>query len=236
MTAATTHMGNILICDSDDHVYDLISNNLEISGYDVTRVLTAREVLGQDLSHVDLIVIDATDLQYSGFMLTEEIKSDPFTAHIPIIMCSSRDSQDDILKGFDAGVDDYITKPFSIRELLARIKAMLRRHSRNFPSEQNRLYSHRGITLDPATRRVVNTDTDEEIPLTRKEYEILLLLLKNKNVYFTRQDIIHVVWNDNSDVNDRTIDVNIYRLRKKLGRLSEMLVNRSGYGYAILEN
>lgn len=179
------------------------------------------------------------DQDFDGFALLEKIKSDPYTEPIPVIICTGSDAEDALLEAFDAGADDFISKPFSLRELVARIKAVLRRHPLRATVEDR----HRqqtmltvpslNLQIDTVSQRVI--EDGMVLPLTKTEYSILLFLLKNQNSFFSRSEICHEVWKDEAGTNERIVDTNISRLRKKLGDSGKYLINRYGLGYAFVD-
>ena len=155
------------------------------------------------------------------------LKKNKDTANIPIIFITAKDTENDTVTGFNLGADDYISKPFSLREVIVRVKAVLRRTS-TVQKEPEQL-QYKGLVIDIPKKKVTIDDT--EVPLTKKEFEILLLLLQNQGRVFSREDILTKVWHDEVYVLDRTIDVNITRLRKKIGNYGKYIVTRLGYGY-----
>ena len=157
------------------------------------------------------------------------IKKNKKTAHIPIIFITAKDTENDTVTGFNLGADDYISKPFSLREVIARIKAVLRRTATIETEQVPERIIHESLVLD-ITKKKVSIE-DKEISLTKKEFEILFLLLQNKGRVFSREDILGKIWSDEVYVLDRTIDVNITRLRKKIGIYGKKIVTRLGYGY-----
>lgn len=227
---SVTALGKILIVDRDDNISSLLSVNLRSEGYDVSIHKDASGVKDADLGAVRLIVADAMDETYSGISLLNDIKSNPMTSHIGYIICTMLDSERTIIEALDAGADDYIVKPFSLRELVARAKAVIRRHSGHIAKAQGTNIQFHSLNVDLLTGRV--TDGDTVLTLTKTEYAILELLLKNMNNYVSRVEIYKKVWKDDLEKsNDRIVDTNISRLRKKLGELSGHLINRSGLGY-----
>ena len=158
----------------------------------------------------------------SGFELTGKLKTDPKTGGVPVIFITARDTEDDAVEGLDLGADDYISKPFSIREVISRVKAVLRRTA-------TKADSRAGIFIDDE-KKVVTVD-GAAVALTRIEYEIFKLLFTNKGKVFPREDILSKVWPDDVIVTDRTVDVNITRLRKKIGEYGNRIVSRHGFGY-----
>ena len=166
--------------------------------------------------------------EISGFKMASMMKKNKDTAGIPIIFITAKDTENDTITGFNLGADDYISKPFSLREVIMRVKAVLRRTANVQTREQEQL-QYRDLVIDIPKKKV--TISGEEISLTKKEFEILLLLLQNQGRVFSREDILAKVWHDEVYVLDRTIDVNITRLRKKIGNYGKYIVTRLGYGY-----
>lgn len=216
---------SILVVDDEQDLCDIISFNLEKEGYAVDSAFSAEEALKKDLGGYDLLLLDVMMGGMSGFKLAARLKADPKTSGIPIIFLTARDSEDDTVRGLELGADDYVSKPFSIRELLARIGAVLRRSS---GSEEDQLV-YEGLVLDKE-RKIVTVD-GEEVFLTRTEFDLLQLLLSDQGRVFSRSELIGKVWPDDVLVLDRTVDVNITRLRKKIGQYSTRIHTRSGFGY-----
>ena len=216
---------SILVVDDEQDLCDIISFNLEKEGYAVDSAFSAEEALKKDLGGYDLLLLDVMMGGMSGFKLAARLKADPKTTGIPIIFLTARDSEDDTVRGLELGADDYVSKPFSIRELLARIGAVLRRSS---GSEEDKLV-YEGLVLDKE-RKIVTVD-GEEVFLTRTEFDLLQLLLSDQGRVFSRSELIGKVWSDDVLVLDRTVDVNITRLRKKIGQYSTRIHTRSGFGY-----
>lgn len=229
---SVTALGKIVVVDDDDNISSLLCENLRCEGYDVEVRAAAKGVAESDLAGVRLILADAMDSDYSGLSLLSDIKNNPVTAHIGFILCSMHDSERLIIEALDAGADDYIVKPFSLRELVARSKAVIRRHARFIdaaPTQGTTLDFHT-LHIDLMTRSV--TDGDQVLTLTKTEYAILELLIKQVGTYVSRAEIYKTVWKDDlAKSNDRIVDTNISRLRKKLGPLAGHLINRSGLGY-----
>ena len=225
-----TQLGKIIIVDDDENISSLLSINLSSEGYDIVVYPNANDAATSDFSGVRLVLADAMDKEYTGISLLKDLKSNPLTVHIGFIICSTSDSERLIIEALDAGADDYIVKPFSLRELVARSKAVIRRHARNAEPAQGTTIEFHSLKLDLMTRRV--TDGDKVLTLTKTEYAILELLLKQVNNYVTRAEIYKNVWKDDIEKsNDRIVDTNISRLRRKLGDLGGNLINRSGLGY-----
>ncbi len=219
----------ILVVDDEEDLCEILKFNLEIEGYDVDTANSAEEALKLDLPKYNLLLLDVMMGEISGFKMARMLKKNPETANIPIIFITAKDTENDTITGFNLGADDYISKPFSLREVQARVKAVLRRTSTNGAEEKPQLLQYQGLSIDIEKKKVC-IDT-QEVALTKKEFEILLLLMQNKGRVFSREDILSKVWQDEVYVLDRTIDVNITRLRKKIGAYGKYIVTRLGYGY-----
>lgn len=219
----------ILVVDDEEDLCEILSFNLENEGYEVDTANSAEEALQLDLGKYDLLLLDVMMGEISGFKMANMLKKQPATAHIPVIFITAKDTENDLITGFNLGADDYISKPFSLREVMARVKAVLRRTGGNSEEKETELLKYRTLVID-RNKKKVSID-QEEIPLTKKEFEILLLLVSNQGRVLSREDILSRVWSDESYVLDRTIDVNITRLRKKIGIYGKCIVTRLGYGY-----
>ncbi len=218
----------ILVVDDEDDLCEILKFNLETEGYLVDTANSAEEALKMDLTQYHLLLLDVMMGEISGFKMARMMKNNKATASIPIIFITAKDTENDTLTGFNLGADDYISKPFSLREVAVRIKAVLRRTT-NIQSLKEEQIVYKDLTLNIPKKKVFING--EDISLTKKEFEILLLLLQNQGRVFSREDILTKVWNDESYVLDRTIDVNITRLRKKIGQYGKLIVTRLGYGY-----
>ena len=219
----------ILVVDDEEDLCEILKFNLENEGYGVDTANSAEEALRMDLSQYHLLLLDVMMGEISGFRMANMLKKDKDTAHIPIIFITAKDTENDTITGFNLGADDYISKPFSIREVMVRVKAVLRRTATPLPVKEEEVLEYKGLTLNIPQKKVSIDGT--EVPLTKKEFEILMLFLQNKGRVFSREDILAKVWNDEVYVLDRTIDVNITRLRKKIGEYGKRIVTRVGYGY-----
>ena len=225
----TKSMARILVVDDEEDLCEILRFNLETEGYTVDTAFSAEEALQMDLTPYDLFLLDVMMGEISGFKMARLLRQDPKTASIPIIFLTAKDTENDLLTGFNLGADDYISKPFSIRQVIARIKAVLRRTQTVTKEQPDDQLTFETLTLD--TRRIKATVDGEEVPLTKKEFEILRLLLENRGNVFSREEILSRVWKDEVYVLGRTIDVNITRLRKKIGRYGKNIVTRLGFGY-----
>lgn len=219
----------ILVVDDEESLCEILKFNLEVEGYEVTTAPSAEEALLLDLKGFDLILLDVMMGQISGFRMARILKQEPQTAKIPIIFCTARDSEDDTVAGLNLGADDYIAKPFAMREVLARVRSVLRRTATPEPCRQELRFE--GLILD---LRCKSCSLDgAQVELTKKEFEILELLLTHRGRIFSREEILRHAWPEEV-VLDRTVDVNITRLRKKIGRYGERITTRQGYGYGFL--
>lgn len=228
-----TQIEHILIVDSEQHITDLLKFNLESEHYVVTINPDAEAALATDFSDIRLALIDAMEQEFTGMDLLRELKENPQTEHIPVIILSHDDQEETLLEAFQWGADDFILKPFSLRELLARIRSVLRRHPAVAPQATALNLEFGPLSIDLISRTA--SLQGHEIPLTRTEFAILALLAKNRGQYFNRREIFNQIWTDQQrGENDRIVDTNISRLRKKLGDASTNLQNRSGLGYTLL--
>ena len=220
----------ILVVDDEEDLCEILKFNLEIEGYDVDTANSAEEALQMNLANYNLLLLDVMMGEINGFKMASLLRKDEKLKHIPIIFLTAKDTEDDKLMGFNIGADDYISKPFSIREVIARVKAVLRRMTEKEPPK---ILQFEKLHIDPVKKRAFIDN--EELPLTKKEFEILALLLSSRGKIFSREEILRQVWSDEVIVLDRTIDVNITRLRRKIGPYGEHIVTRLGYGYGFEE-
>ena len=228
-------LGHILLVDDEVHITDLLQYNLESEHYVVSVIPKAEAVLKADLSDVCIMLVDAMRQPFTGMDLLKAIKNGPATAHIPVIIITHGDSEDEILQAFDAGADDYVMKPFSLRELVARIRSLLRRRNFAGPAKSPAMIlTIDALTIDLLTRSV--SVQGQSVALTKTEYAILSLLAKNRGKFFSRRQIYDEIWRDvDRGNNDRIVDTNISRIRKKLESAGALIQNKSGYGYTIAE-
>mgnify|MGYP001027269993 CR=1 FL=1 len=218
----------ILVVDDEDDLCEILKFNLETEGYQVITANSAEDALKLDIASFDLLLLDVMMGGMSGFAMAKQLKANPSTASVPIIFLTARDTENDTVTGFNLGADDYISKPFSLREVLVRVRAVLRRTSEHQGSEPAVLrYQGLEMNLDKKTVSIDGAD----VPFTKTEFELLHLLLEEKGRVFSRQELIDKVWPKDVLVLDRTVDVNITRLRKKIGRFAKCIVTRLGFGY-----
>lgn len=216
----------ILVVDDEEDLCEILKFNLEVEGYEVDTANSAEEALQMNLSDYNLLMLDVMMGEMNGFKMASLLRKNEKLKHIPIIFLTAKDTEDDKLMGFNIGADDYISKPFSIREVIARVKAVLRRSSEKKTPE---ILQFENLYIDPTKKRAFIDQN--ELPLTKKEFEILSLLLSHPGQVFSREEILSKIWTDEVYVLDRTIDVNITRLRKKIGEYGKHIVTRLGYGY-----
>lgn len=221
----------ILIVDDEQDLCEILQFNLTSAGYHADVAYSAEEALSLIPSAYDLLLLDVMMPGMSGFELARKLKAEPSTAHLPIIFLTAKDTEEDTLRGFSLGADDYVAKPFSIREVLARVKAVLTRSSAaSVPAAADpNLVHYEELTLDVKGKSV--TVEGQPIGLTRTEYEVLRFLLNHRGQVFSRQQLLSKVWPSGVVVTIRTVDVTIARLRKKLGSYSNRLVSKQGFGY-----
>ena len=223
----------ILIVDDEETLCEVLKINLENEGYDVDTALSAEEALMSDLKKYSLILLDIMMGEISGIKMAKMMKADVTTADIPIIFCTARDSEDDMVMGLNLGADDYIMKPYTIRNVIARVKSVLRRTSGQksvaASVDKSNILKVEGLELDLEFKRCIVDG--EEVKLARKEFELLAYLITNRGKICSREQILSHIWSDEVVVLDRTIDVNITRLRSKIGVYGSYIVTRSGFGY-----
>ena len=220
----------ILVVDDEENLCEILKFNLENAGFEVDTAFSAEEALTMNLSSYHLFIFDIMMGDISGFQLADILKKNKNIAHIPIIFCTARDAEEDTLRGFNIGADDYISKPFSIKEVIVRVNAVLRRSQKteNAPMVDS-MIAYQSLKLDLVAKKAAIHDKD--ISLTKKEFEILSLLLNKKDRVFSREELLKTVWPDDVYVTDRTVDVHITRLRKKIVPYDKNVVTRLGYGY-----
>lgn len=219
----------ILVVDDEVDLCEILKFNLETEGYTVETANSAEEAMTMDIASFDLLLLDVMMGGMSGFAMAKKLKAEPMLKDIPIIFLTARDTENDTVTGFNIGADDYISKPFSIREVMVRVRAVLRRTNNSDAEEEHDIIRYQGLELN-LDKKTVSID-GEEIPFTKTEFEILHLLLEEKGRVFSRQELIDRIWPQDVLVLDRTVDVNITRLRKKIGPFSKCIVTRLGFGY-----
>lgn len=220
----------ILVVDDEEDLCEILKFNLETEGYAVQTANSAEEALEMDITAFDLLLLDIMMDGMSGFAMARKLKDTEATRNIPIIFLTARDTENDKITGFNIGADDYIPKPFSIREVLVRVRAVLRRTTeKKVPEAPKAVINYQGLELNLDKKTVSVDGTD--VSFTKTEFEILHLLLDERGKVFSRQDLINRIWPHDVFVLDRTVDVNITRVRKKIGRFAKCIVTRLGFGY-----
>lgn len=230
----------ILVIDDEESICDIFQYNLTKEGYEVDTALSAEEALEMDLSKYQLFIVDIMMGDLSGFDFAKHLRNVSATEYTPIIFCSALNEEDEKVMGLNIGADDYVTKPFSISEVLARVRAVLRRTAAANASAQVAEDSEYETDLNYKTLRIDRNAKlayldNEALALTRTEFEILQFFLTHRNRIYSRQEIISSVWGEDIVVNNRTIDTNITRLRKKIGQYADNIVTRQGFGYGFKE-
>ncbi len=218
----------ILIVDDEEDLCEILQFNLDGEGFGTEVAHSAEEALTKDLRSFDLILLDVMMGEMSGFKLAKKLRTEQALT-IPIIFITAKTAEDDLLTGFNLGGDDYITKPFSVKEVIVRVRAVLKRvHGKESRSKAPILVDDLKLSFKKRKLYIGK----QEVELTKKEFEILALLLRNEGVIFSREEILRRIWDDRTIVSDRTTDVHITRLRKKLGPYGKYLRTKPGYGYA----
>ncbi len=222
------YMGvRILVVDDEEDLCEILQFNLEGEGFEVDVAYSAEEALTLDLKRYQIILLDVMMGKISGFRLARTIRQEMKLA-TPFLFITAREGEENTLTGFSLGADDYIVKPFAVKEVVARVKAVLQRSGINARPEQEVL-SAGGVEIDVGRKMVFAGENN--IMLSKKEFEILHLLMTNGERIFSREEILDRVWSYDVVVNERTVDVHITRLRKKLGEYGKLIRSRPGYGY-----
>lgn len=228
----------ILVVDDEQDLCEILQYNLENEGYEVDIANSAEEALTMPLTNYNLLLLDVMMGEMSGFQMARVLKNNPDTARIPIIFLTALDTEDNMVKGLNIGADDYMRKPVSIRELKARVAAVLRRthekpQEEKPKEEENSIVTYQTLQVDTSSKTV--TLDGEKIALTKLEFELLNLFLRKPNKVFDREELLKRCWPSDTYVLDRTVDVNITRLRKKIGKYGKQIKTRFGYGYTFEE-
>lgn len=218
-------MEEILIVEDERDIREILSFNLERAGYRTVEASSAEQGIEKLTQSTSLILLDVMLPGMSGFEMASKIREEG--SHVPIIFLTARSAEEDVLSGFSSGGDDYIAKPFSRAELLARVKAVLKRTVPPMPTK----YECGPLVIDIESSTALLDG--KEILFSRKEFDILAFLIRNQGSYFSRSDLIRELWVDAPYVIDRTIDVHIAHIRTKLGPYKDLLVSRNGFGYTL---
>lgn len=221
---------HILVVDDEVDICEILKFNLELEGYIVDTANSAEEAMTLNLESYDLFLLDIMMGEISGLKFGQSIKQNPTTAHKPIIFITAKDTENDTITGLSLGADDYISKPFSIKEVQLRVAAVLRRTLHQSETDESQTITYKTLVVDLSKKLVFVNGV--EIELTKKELEILILLISKPKYVFSRDEILKEVWTDEVCVLDRTIDVNITRLRKKIEPYGKCITTRLGYGYS----
>jgi len=222
----------ILVVDDEETLCEVLKINLQNEGYDVDIATSAEQALTYDVRRYDLILLDIMMGEVSGIQMARILKAVPATAQIPIIFCTARDTEDDMVGGLNLGADDYITKPYTVRNVIARVKNVLRRVARQHAGTENRSAENvlqlEGLKLDMDLKQCYVDGT--QVKLTRKEFDLLAFFMSNPGRIYSREELVSSLW-DETIVLGRTIDVNITRLRSRIGIYGRHIITRSGFGY-----
>jgi two-component system alkaline phosphatase synthesis response regulator PhoP len=221
----------ILVVDDEQDLCEILQFNLTAEGFDIDVANSAEEALEKPLQHYDLLLLDVMMRKMSGYQLADKLRNEKKLL-TPIIFLTAKTAENDLLTGFNVGADDYITKPFSVKEVTARVKAVLKRTGIKIKNESNIIQFDK-LALD--TNRKIVTIDNVPVNLTRKEFEILVLLITNQGIFLERHNILDQIWSDDVIVTERNVDVNIARLRKKIGVYGACIKGKSGYGYSFEE-
>ncbi len=216
----------ILVVDDEKDLREILEFNLSSEGFEIDLAASAEEALALPLKNYQLILLDVMMGGISGFKMADIIRKE-MALDIPIIFLTAKETENDLLTGFNVGGDDYITKPFSIKEVVVRVKSILKRGKSSHISSNILIYDELKLDLELKTVNIAK----EPVNLTRKEFDILVLLMKNKGKYLSREEIMDSIWSDDVIVTERNVDVNIARLRKKIQNYGATLKGRTGYGY-----
>lgn len=221
----------ILIVDDEETLCEVLKINLQNEGFAVDIANSAEQALTYEIRGYSLILLDIMMGEISGIQMAKILKSSPATSSIPIIFCTARDTEDDMIRGLDLGADDYIMKPYTVRNVIARVKSVLRRtdrHQENTDNKSGENLQIEGLQLDMNLKQCFVDG--KQVKLTKTEFELLEFLMSHRGKIYSREEIVHRVW-DNTIVIERTIDVNITRLRSKIGPYGNYIITRLGFGY-----
>lgn len=220
----------ILIVDDERDICEILEFNLANEGFEIACAHSAEEALEKLTPETSLLLLDVMMGGMSGYKMAESLRKNG--NQTPIIFLTAKDTENDMLTGFSVGGDDYISKPFSIKEVVARVRAVLKRNhisEQTIEKKSSPSIKFDDITIDLEGKEVIVQG--EKITLTKTEFEILVLLAQHPDKIFSREDIIDKVWSETPYITERTVDVHITRLRKKLGACAGLISNRSGFGY-----
>ena len=220
-------MSKLLIVDDEINIRELIKKYATFEGYEVCEAIDGLEAIEKCKNEdFDIVIMDVMMPELDGFSAVKEIRK---VKNIPIIMLSARGEEYDRLHGFDLGIDDYVVKPFSPKELMMRVNAILMRYRANYSVNMNQVYVYQGLKIDYSAR-IVYVD-DERLDMTPKEYELLTYLIKNENMAIKREELLSKIWGYDFFGDDRTLDTHMKLLRRKLGEYGKNIITLRGVGY-----
>lgn len=217
----------ILVVDDEEDLCEILQFNLEQEGFIVDVAYSSEQALKRDLKNYDFFLLDIMMGEISGLELAKIIRRNPDLREKPILFITAKGTEADKLSGFNAGADDYVAKPFSVKELIARIHVICKRTF--FEQKNDSVFEYEGLKLVPESKKI--TINGINVGLTKTEYEILTLLLKHNGRIYSREEIMNLIWEGDASVGDRTVDVNVRRIRKKIGQYHNLIKTKSGYGY-----
>jgi two-component system phosphate regulon response regulator PhoB len=224
----------ILIVDDEETLCEVLKLNLEAEGYEVDTAYSAEDALKLRLPQYSLILLDIMMGEMNGLNFARLLKNNPDTNNIPIIFCTAKDTEDDMVLGLNLGADDYIMKPYTIRNVVTRVRTVLRRCAKApHISRATETITYQSMTVNKKLKTCLIDG--REIKLRKKEFEILALLLENRDRIFSREEILKKIWPNEVIVLDRVVDVNITRLRQAIGDFGKHIITRSGYGYGFID-
>lgn len=229
-TASSDH---ILIVDEEVMMCELLQYKFKSEGIPASICHSMKDALSMPIETFTMVMVDLMGRNEEGLEFAEKMKTNPLWSNIPLIFISNKADEDDIVEALDAGADDFIPKPFSSRELIARVRSVLRRRRMTVNRRLSNILRYQSLQIDMGAGTA--SIDGEQINLTRIEHAILAMLLRHRNNFFDREEIRIEVWDDPGQVSDRTVDVNISRLRKKIGDYGQRIVNRQGFGYGFIE-
>jgi two-component system alkaline phosphatase synthesis response regulator PhoP len=225
----------VLVVEDDPDIAQLVAHYLEKSGFSVERLANGRDALASIAAHPpDVLVLDLMLPEMDGLEICRIVRGNVATAATPIIMLTARAEESDRIVGLEVGADDYLAKPFSANELVARVRALVRRAQRTAPAASKRPVSYGSITIDPERHTI--TDAGDPVTLTAKEFMLLEYLLQHRGRVLSRDVLLTDVWGYRYTGGTRTVDVHVRRLREKLPLLSKALTTIKQFGYKLLDS
>lgn len=222
----------VMIVDAEALMSEILQIRLENKGYAASVCNDGREALQRDLSEYSLVLVDLTGCEFNGIMFLNELKRNPKTAGVSVILISAKASEDDIVEALESGADDFIAKPISMRILLARVQSVMRRRRMVNAKRLANILRYDDLLVDMAAGTAYIDGM--ELSLSQLEFELLVLFMRNKNHFLDREVIRREVWGERSVVSDRAVDTNVSRLRKKIFDYGANIINRKGFGYGFI--